>query len=85
MTKCVADMAPHGIIKRLRCDFILKFRNVLISNGMKHEFNVPYAAHMNSTASVVCVRYLTRCSLIDVGLPKYLWCYAVRASAYIRN
>ena len=28
---------------------------------------------------------MTRCLLIEAGLPKSLWSYAVKASAYIRN
>ena len=49
--------------------------------------SAPYSPHQNGTAER-CWRTLfemARCLIIESKLPKYLWTYAVKISAYIRN
>jgi hypothetical protein len=59
----------------------------MIKNRIKHEFSAPYSPHQNGTAerSWRSIFDMTRCLLLEAKLPKTLWTYAVRASAYIRN
>lgn len=54
---------------------------------IKHEFSAPYSPHQNGTAerNWRTLFDMARCLLIEADLPKFLWSYAVRASAYIRN
>ena len=90
--KFLADISPFGAIKRLRSDNGTEytsgeFKNLMIENKICQEFSAPYSPHQNGTAE----RHwrslfdMARCLLVQSGLPKFLWNYAVRASAYIRN
>ena len=88
----VADMAPYGKILKLRSDYAKEyesreFNEILIKNGIKHEFSAPYSAHQNGTAerSWRTLFNYARCLLKESGLPRNMWTYAVRAAAYIKN
>ena len=90
--KFLADTAPYGTVKRLRTDngtefSNSEFRTLLIKNRIKHEFSSPYSPHQNGTVerSWQSLFEMARCLLIEAKLPKELWTYAVKASAYIRN
>ena len=88
----LSDVAPYGNVKCLRSDNGTEFsnndiQNLLLENKIKHEFSAPYSPHQNGTAERAwrSIFEMTRCLLIEAGLPKSLWSYAVKASAYIRN
>ena len=90
--KCLADVAPYGCVKRLRSDnggeFISKeFKELMLDSKIKHETSAPRSPHQNGSAERQwrTVFEMARCMLIESGLPKYLWTYAVMSAAYIRN
>ena len=90
--KFLADIAPYGSVKRLRTDngtefSSSSFRTLMTKNLIKHEFSAPYSPHQNGTVerSWRSIFDMARCLLLEANLPKKLWTYAVRASAYIRN
>ncbi|PIK60597.1 hypothetical protein BSL78_02441 [Apostichopus japonicus] len=55
--------------------------------GIRHETSSPYSPHQNGTAERQwrTLFEMGRCLLIDKGLPKFLWTYAVQTAAHIRN
>ena len=88
----LADIAPFGSVKCVRSDqggeFVSKeFSQLLIENKIKHEKTAPYSPHQNGKAERAwrTIFEMARCLLLESGLPKHLWSYAVMASAYIRN
>ena len=90
--KFIADCAPFGKIKRLRCDnggefTSNEFKNFLIKKEIKQEFSSPHSAHQNGTAerSWRTIFDMARCLLINSEVPKSLWTYAVKCAVYIRN
>ena len=90
--KFLADVSPYGSVKRLRTDngseFTNKeFRSLLVNNCIRHEFSAPYSPHQNGTVerSWRSIFDMARCLLLEAKLPKSLWTYAVKTSAYIRN
>ena len=90
--KFIADTNSYGVVKRLRCDnggefTSSEFKNFLIDNKIKQEFSSPHSPHQNGTAERMwrTLFEMARCLLIEAKLPKFLWNYAVRAAAYIRN
>ena len=90
--KFLADTAPYGRVKCIRTDngteFTGKsFKSLLLKNVIKHEFSAPYSPHQNGTVerSWRSLYDMARCMLLHADLPKTLWTYAVRTSAYIRN
>ena len=90
--KFLADVAPYGCVKRLRSDnggeFISKeFKELMLDSKIKHETSAPRSPHQNGSAERQwrTVFEMARCMLIESGLPKYLWTYAVMSAAYIRN
>ena len=90
--KYLADIAPFGTVKRLRCDNGTEFsgssfRNLLIKNKIKQEFSAPHSPHQNGTAERMwrTLFEMARCLLIESRLPKKMWNYAIRTAAYIRN
>ena len=60
---------------------------MLINNKIKHEFSAPYSPHQNGTAERAwrSLFEMSRCLLINAELPKFLWTYAVKKAAYVRN
>lgn len=90
--KFLADCAPYGTVKCIRSDnggeyISHEFEQLLIDNKIKHETSAPYSPHQNGTAER-CWRSLfdmARCLVFDSKLPKSMWTYAVKMSAYIRN
>ena len=92
LERFLADSAPYGNMKRFRRDNALEFtsdefNSILVKNRIKSELSCPYSPHQNGTAerSWRTLFDMARCLLLEAGLPKKLWTYAVKASAYIRN
>ena len=92
LRKFLADTAPFGDIKRMRTDnggeyVSEKFKEVLVQNKIKFEPSCPHSPHQNGTAERTwrTLFGMARTLLIQAKLPKYLWTYAVKASAHIRN
>ena len=90
--KFLADCAPYGNVKCMRSDqgsefTEKKFKNLLRINKIKHEFSAPYSPHQNGTVerSWRSIFEIARCLILEAQLPKYLWTYAVKTAAYIRN
>lgn len=88
----LADTRPYGEIKCLRSDnggeFASKeFKSLMTKNKIRHETSAPYSAHQNGTAERGwrTLGEMTRCLLMESGLPKYLWNYAMQTAAYTRN
>ena len=92
LERYLADTAPFGKVKRMRCDnageyMSDEFKQKLLDNQIRHEMSAPYSPHQNGTAerSWRTLFDMGRCLLIESGVSKKLWTYAVMASAYIRN
>lgn len=88
----LADTAPYGKIKRLRSDcgteYTAKgFKSLIVKNGIRHETSAPYSPHQNRTAerNWQTLFDMAQCMLIESGLPKGLWPYAVQTAAITRN
>ena len=86
------DIFPSGEIKRLRSDnggeYISKeFKELLDKHSIKHELSAPYSPHQNGTAerNWRTLFEMGRGMLIESGLPKFLWTYAIMAATHIRN
>ncbi|GFO01846.1 CCHC-type Zinc finger, nucleic acid binding protein a [Plakobranchus ocellatus] len=60
---------------------------MLVRHKIRHEMSAPYSQHQNGKAERAwrTLFEMARCLLTDSGLPKFLWSYAVLATAYIRN
>ena len=96
LEKFLCDIAPYGqvgyIITKFRSDnggeFISQeFEQALIKNRIRHEFSAPHSPHQNGTAerNWRTLFEMARGMIIESGLSKSLWTYAVMASAHIRN
>lgn len=90
--KFLADCAPYGIIKCIRSDngtefMSSAFQTLLREKGIKHETSAPYSPHQNGTAERQwrTLVEMGRCLLLEKGLPKALWPYAIQNAAHIRN
>lgn len=90
--KYLADVAPYGTVKCIRSDNGTEFTNrefqtLLRKNKIRHETSCPYSPHQNGTAEREgrTLFEMARCKLIDSGLPKSLWHYAIQEAAYTRN
>ena len=90
--KFLADCAPYGNVKCIRSDnggeYIgSDFKTLLRERGIKHETSCPYSPHQVGTAerNWRTLFEMARCLLIQSGLPKTLWPYAIRMSVFIRN
>ena len=88
----VKRMTPYGKTKRMRSDnggeYIAdEYEEVLIENQIRHETSAPYSPHQNGTAerNWRTLFDMARAMLIESGLPKKLWTYAVMTAAHIRN
>ena len=88
----LADIAPWGKIKRMRCDngteYTSKaFRELLIDNQIRQEFSSPHSAHQNGTAerSRRTLFNMARCMMIDAKLSKSWWPHAIHTASYVRN
>ena len=92
LVQFLADASPYGKISRLRSDnggeFTSgHFKEILLKNGIKHEFTAPYSPHRNGTAERGwrTLFEMGRILLLESGLPKTFWTYAVMAAAFTRN
>lgn len=90
--KFLADMAPYGKVKCIRSDNGTEFTGreyqaLLSRSGIRHERSAPYSPHQNGTAerNWRTLFDMARCMLIESGLPKILWTYAVQTAAVVRN
>ena len=86
------DIVPADYIERMQSDnggeYISKeFKSLLSKHGVKHEFSSPHSPHQNGTAerNWRTLFDMARALLIDSGLLKYLWMYALMTATYIRN
>ena len=87
-----ADVFPAGDIERLRSDndgeyISNEFKSLLTRHSIKHELSAPHSPHQNGTAerNWRTLFDMARALLIESGLPKYLWTYALMTATYIRN
>ncbi|KAL6466287.1 hypothetical protein MHYP_G00264200 [Metynnis hypsauchen] len=90
--KFLADTAPYGTVKCIRSDNGTEytgneFQSLLRERGIRHETSSPYSPHQNGTAERQwrTIFEMGRCLLLEKGLPKTLWPYAVQTAAHIRN
>ena len=90
--KYLADTAVFGKVKCIRSDngtvfTSHRFKSLLRENQIKHETSAPYSPHQNGTAERQwrTLFEMGRCLLIQAGLDKQLWPYAVMAAAYMRK
>ena len=90
--KLLADITPYGKVSCIRSDngseFTGKaFQTLLRERGIKHETSAPYSPHQNGTAERHwrTLFEMGRCLLLQSGLPKTLWPYAILTAAHIRN
>ena len=87
-----ADVFPAGETERLRSDnggeyISNEFKSLLTRHGIKHELSAPHSPHQNGTAerNWRTLFDMARALLIESGLPKYLWTYALMTATHIRN
>ena len=88
----LAQIAPFGKPLIVRSDqgteFISKeVNNVLIQQNIKHEYSTPHDPHMMGHVERQW-RVLfnsTRALLFESNLPYFLWPYAIKYAAYLRN
>ena len=92
LKRFLADSSRFGKVKCLRSDnggefTSSDFQEILLQNSISHERSAPYSPHQNGTAerNWRTLFEMARCLLLQSGLPKELWTYAVAMSAYIRN
>ena len=90
--KFLADIAPHGRVKRLRSDngtefTSQEFKDLMVENKIRQEFSAPYSPHQNGTVERGwrTIFEMARCLLLEANLPKFLWTYAAMTVVYIRN
>ena len=90
--KNMVEVTPISEVKCVRSDnggefTSQEFRDLLLDYQVKHQMSSPYSPHQNGTAERAwrSIFEMGRCLLIESGLPRFLWAYAVMASAYIRN
>ena len=86
------DVFPTGEVKRMRSDnggeyISREFKDILIKHSIKHELSAPYSPHQNGTAerNWRTLFDMGRALLIESGLPKSLWTYAVMTATHVRN
>ena len=90
--KFLSDSAPYGSVKCIRSDNGGEytgdaFQSLLRDRGIRHETSCPHSPHQNGTAERQwrTLFEMGRCLLLEKGLPKTLWPYAVQSAAHIRN
>jgi hypothetical protein len=90
--KFLADVSPYGKVNCIRSDngseFTGKaFQTLLRERGIKHETSAPYSPHQNGTAERHwrTLFEMGRCLILQSGLPKTIWPYAIQTAAHIRN
>jgi len=88
----LADIAPYGTVKCLRTDnagefMSAEYEDLLVENKIKHQTSAHYSPHQNGTAERAwhTLFDMARCMLIESGLPKFMWTYAVMCAVYTRN
>ena len=88
----LADVAPYGVVKRLRTDNGTEYVNGTVQSLMrkksiKLEHSAPYSPHQNGTAerSWLAIFNIARCLLKEARVPTKLWSYAVKHAAYLLN
>uniref|UniRef100_A0A1A8B2B7 Retrovirus-related Pol poly from transposon TNT 1-94 n=1 Tax=Nothobranchius furzeri TaxID=105023 RepID=A0A1A8B2B7_NOTFU len=90
--KFLADTASYGDVKCIRSDngtefMCRRYQDLLSKHKIRHETSAPYSPHQNGTVerNWRTLFDMGRCMLIESGLPKYLWTYAIQTAAVIRN
>ena len=86
------NMMPESAVKKIRSDgggeyMGKQFTDLLLQHSIKHETSAPYSPHQNGVAERGwrTLFEMGRCFLLESGLPKRLWPYAIHTAAYIRN
>ena len=86
------EITPKGETETLRSDnggeyISEEFKALLTKYNIKHELTSPYSPHQNGTSerNWRTLFEMARSLLIDSGLPKYLWTYALMTASHIRN
>ena len=86
------EISPSGGVVRLRSEnggeySSQEFVDLLLKHGINHELSCPNSPHQNGTAerSWRTLFDMGRSMLIEAGLPKYLWTFAIMAATYVRN
>ena len=92
MAKFIADVSKYGDIKCIRSDnggeyTSVEFKDLLIANKINHQTSAPNSPHQNGTAERQWRTSfdMARCMLLDSGMPKFLWTYAIATADHIRN
>ena len=92
MKTFLAQNATYGTVKKVRTDFGTeflsdKFEQILLDRGIKHEKSSPYTPSENGKIERVwrTIFDMARALMIDANLPRDLWTYAIKMSAYLRN
>ncbi len=90
--KFLADVAPYGDVKCMRTDNGTEYVNskveeLFLQYKIRHEKSSPYSPHQNGTAerNWRTLFNTARCFLIDSGMNKSFWHYALLASNFTRN
>ena len=90
--KYLADIAPYGKVKCIRSDnggefMSNEYQELLVQNQIMHQTSAPYSPHQNGTAERAwrTLFEMARCMLIESGLPKFMWAYAVMNATFTRN
>ena len=90
--KFLTHVSPYGKVRTIRSDSGGEFtanayETLLLDNQINHETSAPSSPHQNGTAERQwrTLFEMARCMLIESGLPKHLWAYAVMCATYTRN
>ena len=64
-----------------------EFKDLILQHHIKHEFTSPYSTRQNGVAerNWRTLFDMARSLLIESGMPKDLWTYALLTATYIRN
>ena len=88
----LSDIAPYGIVKKLRSDHGTEFtsgefQSIMLDRGIRHIKSAPRSPHQNGRIERQWrVLYdMQRALLLESGIPLKLWPYAAKAAAYLRN
>lgn len=87
-----AETQTGCVLKTLRTDngteyLSNEFKNFLISAGISHQTTVCYTPQQNGIAERAnrTLVEMTRCMLLESGLPQSLWSEALHTATYLRN
>ena len=86
------DVLPSGEIKRMRSNnggkhISKEFQDILLQHSIKQGLSALFSLHQNGTAkrNWRTLFEMGTALLIESGLPKYLWTYAIMTATHIQN